>query len=120
MRHVLRVRDIGRLRARAERDPAGPGFVLPHAAAERGDLAHRRDALDPALRVPLPAPHPGHELAAVHPDAGLALHGLGRVHGLRVDVGLDRALPHRNPHDPEIQTELNAKSWTDRATDSVV
>lgn len=106
VRNVLRVRDIGGVRAGAERDPTGPRLLLPHAAAERRHLAHRGHAVDPALRVPLPAPYPGHQLPALHPHEGLAHHGRGRLHGLRVLLGLDSAVPGCDADYIEVQEKL--------------
>lgn len=112
VRHVLRLRDLGRLRAGAQRHPAGAGLVLPHAAAERRDLAHRGHALGAALRVAVPAADAGHHLAAVHPHPGLAHHGPRGLHGLRVHRHLDRAVPGRHDNDSEIQTGLRRRrSW---------
>lgn len=106
MRHVLRVRDLGGVRAGAQRHPAGAGLVLPHAAAERRDLAHRGHAVGAALRVAVPAADAGHVLAALHPHARLAHDGPRGVHGLRLHHYLDRALPRRHDNDPEIQAGL--------------
>lgn len=109
MRHVLRLRDLGRLRAGAQRHPAGAGLVLPHAAAQRRHLAHRGHALGAALRVAVPAAHAGHHLAAVHPHPGLADHGPRGLHGLRVHRHLDRAVPGRHDNDFKIQTRLTRR-----------
>lgn len=106
MRDVLWVRDIGGVRARAQRHTARARLLLPDAAAERCHLAHRGHALDTQIRVSLPAPHARHQLAQVDTDARLADHRLRCVYGVRFHVSVDRDLPCRHADDFEVQTEL--------------
>lgn len=106
VRHVLRVRDLGGVRAGAQRHPAGAGLVLPHAAAERRDLAHRGHAVGAARRGAVPAAHAGHGRAARRAHARLAAPRARRVPGLRGHAGLDRAVPGAHAHHPALQARL--------------
>lgn len=115
---MLRVRDLGRVRAGAQRHPAGAGLLLPHAVAERSDLAHRGHAVGAALRVPVPAADAGHLLAALHPHARLAPERPRGVHGLRLHPHLDRALPRRHHHDPPVQAGIGFLARSNRSLNS--
>lgn len=93
LRHVLRLRHLRHLRAGEERHPAGTGQLLPHAAAQRRDLAHRGHADGAEVHIHVPTADPGHHVPQSHDDEGLVHGGAGRVLRLHLHDSLDSAVP---------------------------
>lgn len=114
LRDVLRVRDLGRLRAGEERHPAGARLLLPDAAAERRHLAHRGHAVGAARRVAVPAADAGHGSPARGAHARLAAGGARRVPRLRGHAGLDRRLPGAHARHPALQARLVSEKFRAR------
>nr|BAM19380.1 ABC transporter [Papilio xuthus] len=75
LRHVLRFRDISRVRVGEERHTTGAGLLLPHLTAEWCHLAHRGHALGLAIHRTLSPSHPRHHLAPLGPHQRLASTG---------------------------------------------
>lgn len=103
LRHVLRLRHLGDLRAGEERHPAGPGQLLPHPAPERRHLAHRGHADGAAVHLAVSAADDGHHVAQVDAHQGLERPGAGRVQRIHQLDRLDRAVLDDKPSSVEVQ-----------------
>lgn len=107
MRHVLRFRHLGSLRAGAERHPVSIGKFLSNASAERGDLAHRGYANDIAIHRAIFTFNDGNYIVKVDTDQRLEHNRTRRLLWLHIDHSLDSTFPNDKYNRAESEEGIN-------------
>lgn len=93
LRDVLRLRHLRHLRVGKERHPASVGKLLPHAATQRGDLAHWGHANSAEIHIHVLTVDPSHHVPQIYDDEGLVHGGAGRLLRIYLHDSLDSAVP---------------------------